>query len=180
MSTADLTAEIFGPVNVSAGSSSSVPQPVRPKQLHRIAEVRRQQGVSRRRLGRVLKIDTEQLRYEENEHTDLTLSQLYRWQKVLEVPIADLLVESDSPLSAPVMTRARMVRVMKTAAAIFEKTESSSVRRLAQTLVDQLVEIMPELEGISPWHSVGQRRTHNELGRAAEHPIAEPPAWRQF
>jgi hypothetical protein len=61
-----------------------------------------------------------------------------------------------------------MVRVMKTVAAIMEKAENTGIERLAQTLVDQLVEIMPELKGINPWHSVGQRRSLNEYGRIME------------
>ena len=88
--------------------------------------------------------------------------------KQLDVPLADLLVECEEPLSAPVLQRARLVRLMKTAAAIQEKSDSRSVRRLADTLVQQLVEIMPELKGVTAWHSVGQRRSLEELGRIVE------------
>jgi hypothetical protein len=34
-------------------------------------------------------------------------------------------------------------------------------------MADQLVEIMPELRDVNPWHTVGQRRTLDELGRIA-------------
>jgi len=44
---------------------------------------------------------------------------------------------------APVLERARLVRIMKTVAAISEKAESSSIKRLARTLASQLVELMP-------------------------------------
>jgi hypothetical protein len=94
---------------------------------------------------------------------------LYQWQQALGVPVSDLLVESTDPLSAPVLERARMIKVMKTVAAIMENADSASTRQLAQTLVSQLVEIMPELEGVSPWPAVGQRRSLNEYGRAAKH-----------
>ena len=40
--------------------------------------------------------------------------------EALDVPIAELLVESDQSLSGPILERARMVRLMKTAAAIRE------------------------------------------------------------
>ena len=90
---------------------------------------------------------------------------------MLEVPVSELLVDSNSPLSAPVLERARLVRIMKTVAAIAEKADSSPIKRLAQTLASQLVEMMPELEGVSPWHNVGQRRTLDELGRIAERPV---------
>jgi hypothetical protein len=136
--------------------------------LHRIASVRRQQGISLRRLARNSKISFRDLEHEEDESSDLLLSRVYWWQHVLEVPVADLLVDSDAPLSEPVLRRARMVKIMKTAAAILERTTDNGARRLAQTLVDQLVEIMPELEGVSPWHAVGQRRTLDEMGRIVE------------
>ena len=104
---------------------------------------------------------------------DLSLSTLQKWQAVLDVPIAELLVESDEILSAPVMERARLVRVMKTAATILEKADGSRIRRLADTLVKQLVEIMPELEGIGPWHEyTGPRRRRDECGRIAERQIS--------
>ena len=76
-----------------------------------------------------------------------------------------LLVEADEPLSRPVMERARMVRLMKTAAALLEAAPTAPVRRMAENLVEQLNEIMPELKEVSAWHSVGQRRSLDEYGR---------------
>lgn len=136
--------------------------------LHRLQEVRRQQGVSLRRVGQLLHTDIRELRREEDPAADLRISRLYQWQQALEVPVADLLVDSGAPLSAPVLERARLVRIMKTVAAIQEKAPNTSIERLAQTLVDQVLEIMPELKGINPWHSVGQRRSLDEYGRIAE------------
>ncbi len=147
--------------------------------FHRIKEVRQQQGVSLRRVAQLLGTEVRELRREEEETSDLPLSRLYQWQRALEVPVADLLVDSGAPLSAPVMERARLVRVMKTVAAIMEKSQSTSIQRLAQTLVDQLVEIMPELKGINPWHSVGQRRSLDEYGRIVERTYPDD-IWREF
>jgi len=39
---------------------------------------------------------------------------------------------------------------------------------MAEVLVEQLTEIMPELAGVHPWHAVGKRRSQDELGVAAE------------
>ncbi|MBI2825791.1 MAG: hypothetical protein HYX69_13985 [Planctomycetia bacterium] len=147
--------------------------------LHRVAAVRRQQGISLRGLARQLRTSIRDLEQEEVETTDLRLSRIYWWQRVLEVPVVELLIDSNSPLSAPVMERARLVRIMKTAAAIAEKAEATSIKRLAETLATQLVELMPELEGVSPWHTVGQRRTLDELGRIAERPYSEE-IWRDL
>src|SRR5690606_29425863 len=118
-------------------------------------------------------VSVRQLRTEEEATTDLRLSDLYRWQQVLGVPTEDLLCEPDGSLSRPIMERARMVRIMKTAATILENASTPRMERLAQTLVEQLVEIMPEVEEINPWHAVGQRRSLDELGRTAERPLSD-------
>jgi hypothetical protein len=71
------------------------------------------------------------------------------------------------------MERARLIKVMKTAATILEKSDSPRIRRLAETMVTQLVEIMPELEGIGPWHEqTGARRGRDECGRIAERQLS--------
>jgi hypothetical protein len=67
-----------------------------------------------------------------------------------------------------VMQRAQMVKVMKTVAAIVEKAEAPAIKRMLQMLCNQLLEIMPELADVAPWHTVGQRRTLDEYGRAVE------------
>ncbi len=152
-------------------SSAQVPKsgvPSTDHAVHRVAEVRRQQGVSLRTVARHLKKDLATIRNQEKETTDLRLTELSEWQRVLDVPLVDLLVDSGSPLSRPVMERARLVRVMKTAASIAEKSDSVELDRLARMLIDQLVEMMPELSEVSPWHSVGQRRSLDEVGRIVE------------
>jgi len=143
------------------------------KPLHRIGEVRREQGTSLRSVARNLGTDIRLLRMQEEENYDLKLSDLYRWQEALEVPVADLLVETAEPLSRPVMERAKMLRVMKTAQAILEKGESAPIKRMAQMLVEQLVELMPELKGVSAWHTVGQRRSLDELGAVATRMVSD-------
>ena len=66
-----------------------------------------------------------------------------------------------------------MVKLMKTATAIKERTESQGIERLAQMLADQLVEIMPELKEVSPWHNFGQRRSLEEYGAIVDRQISE-------
>jgi transcriptional regulator with XRE-family HTH domain len=138
------------------------------KPLHRIADVRRRQGISVRSAARRMHTSIDQVRRQEEPGNDMLLSELLRWQKALEVPLADLLVESDGPLSEPTMTRARLLRIMKTVRAIKETATSSSIQRFATMLEQQLVELMPELKDVAAWHSIGQRRSPNELGRTAE------------
>jgi len=129
--------------------------------------------MSLRTVARRMHLTVSQVRELENETRDMALSELYCWQQVLDVPITELLAEVDGALSAPVLRRARMLKIMKTARAIHDNTGSPQLECLTQRLVDQLIEVMPELENISPWHGTGQRRTLDELGRIAEHPFPE-------
>jgi transcriptional regulator with XRE-family HTH domain len=136
--------------------------------LHRLGAVRRLQGVSRRAIARRMNVDVSTVKQQEESTTDLSLSTLYRWQQLLDVPVAELLVDNEESLSAPVLKRARMVRLMKTVLSIVERSSQPSIRRMGENLVSQLVELMPELKGVTAWHAVGQRRRLNEYGRAAE------------
>jgi hypothetical protein len=115
----------------------------------------------------------QEVRAQEEPTQDLRLSQLHRWQEVLEVPLSDLLLDNSGPLSTPVGDRARMLRVMKTAKALVEGAHEPPIQRLATMLVAQLVELMPELQEVSAWHSVGQRRTQDEMGRIVERTIPD-------
>jgi transcriptional regulator with XRE-family HTH domain len=150
--------------------------PIPPRRpLHRLATVRRLQGISRRTVARRMNTDVRDVKLQERSDCDLLLSQLYQWQQALEVPVSELLVETDEPLSAPVLRRAQMVRLMKTAGAILERSQQISIRRMAQVLVDQLIEIMPELIHVNPWHAVGKRRTQDEVGQAAQRHMSLDP-----
>lgn len=140
---------------------------------HRIAEVRRRQGVTLRNVARRLGLSLPVVRRQECADSDLRLSDLQRWQEVLEVPIAELLVEGEGQLSGPVLERSRMVKLMKTAAAIRERTDGTPVGRMVTMLIEQILEIMPELSDVGPWHSVGQRRPLDDLGRAARMAVPE-------
>ncbi|MCA9234041.1 MAG: hypothetical protein KDA44_01125 [Planctomycetales bacterium] len=144
-----------------------------PRRLHRVAEVREQQGTSVRSVARRLNITMQEVRDQEDPANDLTMSQLLAWQHALEVPLADLLVDTQGPLSLPVDMRAQLLRVMKTAKALAEASHSPGSQRLATMLVGQLIDLMPELAEVSAWHSVGQRRTQDELGRIAEQSIPD-------
>jgi transcriptional regulator with XRE-family HTH domain len=141
--------------------------------FHRIAEVRRLQGVTLRNVARRLGLPLPVVRRQEQADCDLQISELMRWQEVLEVPVAELLVEGEGQLSGPVLERSRMVKLMKTVAAIRERSQDPSVSRMVSMLVEQILEIMPELADVTPWHSVGQRRTREELGRTARMVVPE-------
>lgn len=141
--------------------------------LHRLAVVRQQQGISRRTVARRLNLDLASVREQECETNDISLSQLYAWKDVLEVPLNELLIEADDTLSPAILQRAQLVRLMKTALAIQESAKQETIRRMIQTMIEQLLEIMPELAGVGPWHAVGQRRRLDELGIAADRRMSD-------
>ena len=140
---------------------------------NRVRQVREQQGVSLRTAARRMNTDIRSVRAMEEECADLRISQLKLWQEVLEVPLIDLLAESGGPLSRPVMERAKLLRIMKTAVSIAENSSEEPIQRFAQMLREQLVDLMPELEDVPGWHSIGQRRGLDEMGRIAENPVMD-------
>jgi len=164
MSTSEMNAEGFSSLGQSVTPNPAGQTPA----LHRIRAVRQEQGLSLRRVAQQMKMDIEMLREEEERDTDMPLSRLYAWQKALEVPVADLLVENDSPLSPPVLQRARMVRLMKSVVGILEKAREPVVRRLAEGMADQLKQMMPELEGVTAWHEASDRRQPVRFGRIVQ------------
>ncbi|MDA7951343.1 MAG: hypothetical protein MPJ24_07620 [Pirellulaceae bacterium] len=145
-------------------------QPVR--HYHRIQEVRKEQGTALRTVARNMKIGIKRARYEELPTTNLDVEALVRWQKVLKVPLDEMLEESHEILSRPVQERAQLVRMMKTVVSMQETAETAPLQRMVQTLIDQFIELMPELAEVTSWHSLGQRRSLKEYGRVALEPIS--------
>jgi transcriptional regulator with XRE-family HTH domain len=144
-----------------------------PLKLQKLGAARRRQGLSVRCVAQRLGRTVSEVRAQEEENADIFLSELYRWQAALEVPIDELLHDPQDTLSPRVLTRARLLRVMKTAMAIRRQARSEAERRLARLLIEQLLEIMPELKEVAGWPAVGHRRSANELGRIGENPISD-------
>jgi transcriptional regulator with XRE-family HTH domain len=145
----------------------------RRRQFHRIQSVREREGISLRTVSRRTKAPVSELEAQEREDVDIRLSDLYRWQKGLNVPLPELLMEPDAPFADPIRNRACLVRVAKTANTLLANSPTDSVRDLAQTIVNQLSEIMPELKEVRSWHDQGKRRTRDDVGRIALCPVPE-------
>ena len=114
-----------------------------------------------------LNIDLQSLRQLEDPTRDISLTQLMAVQAALDVPLVDLLEDSNS-LSRPVEERAKLVKVMKAAAAIRECKLGRRASRLAEMLAEQLVELMPELAEVSSWPQFGSRRGAGAVARVLE------------
>ena len=151
------------------------PITVRTKSLQKLSAARRRQGLSVRCVAQRLGRTVSEVRAQEDECADLLVSELYRWQQALEVPLEELLTEPGDSLSPRVQMRAQLLKVMKTAMAIRRQARSEAERRMGRLLVEQLLEIMPELKEVSGWPAVGHRRRADEMGRIGENPI--PDDW---
>jgi len=136
--------------------------------VNRIALVRQQQEMSLRSVARHTGVDVRTLRKQEKPTANLTLTELTNWANALDVPVKDLIDVPGQGLTSPIQQRAQLIRIMKSAVSIQENADCESMQAFADTLVSQLVELMPELDGISAWPTYGQRRGSEEVGRAAE------------
>jgi hypothetical protein len=143
------------------------------KGLQKLNSARRRQGLSIRCVAQRLGRTVGEVRAQEDEGADILVSELYRWQAALEVPIEELLAEPEDSLSSMVSVRAQLLKVMKTVMAMRRQARSEGERRLARLLTEQLLEIMPELKEVSGWPAVGHRRRADEIGRIGENPISE-------
>ncbi len=143
------------------------------KGLQKLSSARHRQGLSVRCVAQRLGRTVSEVRAQEDECADLLISELYRWQAALEVPIEELLHEPKDTLSPMVSMRAQLLKVMKTAMAIRRQARSEAERRLARLLIEQLLEIMPELKEVSGWPAVGHRRRADEVGRIGENPVSD-------
>ena len=133
--------------------------PLQTKPLHRLREIRSQQDISIRSLSRRMNVTASEVRMQEDPHFDLRLSALYQWQQALGVPASELLVEPGEGLSAPIQLRARLLRMMKTIATILDQPQSDRTTHLIANLKNDILEVMPEVEGVDRWHGSSSDRS---------------------
>lgn len=134
---------------------------------HRLRSARLREGMSLRSVARRMNCPVSKVREQESGKSELSVSDLYRWQQALNVPLAELLEVPDASLDEPVRQRACLVRVAKTAHFLVKKCEDGPEQRLARQLVDQLYELMPELKEINAWPE-RRPRPVADFGRAAD------------
>ena len=131
-----------------------------PKSLNCISQVRQRQGMTLRTVARRWDLEISDIRRMEQPTADLRISELHAWQRLLEVPIHELLVDSELPLSPPVLQRAQLLRLMKTVVTLRDKSVKPEANHLIERLLQQVLEIMPELENVGPWHETEERLDH--------------------
>ncbi len=140
--------------------------PRQRRELHRLSAVRKLRRLTLSEVARELRLPYEEARRQEQGSCDLALSQLYRWQQLLQVPIEDLLVDHDDSLGVPAVKTETLAVVLEVALQIIARTRQAGIRRIAHTLVDQIIELSPELKRIADAHTAGQAHLFDEQGNA--------------
>ncbi|MBN2295305.1 MAG: helix-turn-helix transcriptional regulator [Pirellulales bacterium] len=130
--------------------------------LHCLRKVRCREAVSRETIAEHLGIDVDTVELIENESTDIPLCLLHEWKKLLNVPIGELLVDTEGAFNAPEKIPAQLTALMRTAITLTRQNRQASVAHMAHNLINQLLEIMPEL-----------RQVVNQYGPRQTHPIHE-------
>ena len=144
--------------NSTNGSTASA------QHLHRLKSARLNAGVSLRAMARRMKVPVSVAKAEEDGKRDMYISDLHRWQEALQVPLHELIEPPSNSLSEPIRQRACMIRLAKTAKTLLRNCSQERQRLLAERMVDQLQELMPELEEIGTWPE-GTGRSRDDLGR---------------
>ena len=112
------------------------------RKLHRIATVRKKLGISLQSVASKMGADATSVEKQENELTDLHVSELLAWQQALDVSVEELLVDPLMPVSRPTLDRANVLRMLKTAKEIHELATRPRVKRQAAYLISQLNEFL--------------------------------------
>ena len=146
--------------------------------LHRLAAVRRAQGIPRRVLAERLGITVRELRLKE-ESPDLSISTLCQLASNLDVSVTELIVEPDDCLAPTQLAQSQATRLMKVAARLRDRSRRRSIQRLAQTFVDQLTEILPALEEIAQKNHRRSRLANHRPSSALIRPLPEQVFTRQ-
>ena len=116
------------------------------QKFHRLADARKQQGVTLKNIARRMGISMEEATRQENTGGDLKLSELHAWRSVLDLPVSELLFEVQSELSPPLFERARMLRLTKTVLELRNKNRDTRLEYMLQMLLEQILEILPDMK----------------------------------
>lgn len=161
------SASLTGFVHTGPAPAATPRKTGKAKVYHAVAQAREREGMSIQKCAKLLQISVEEAREQENPATPLTAAQLSEWKRILKVPYSELLGTEDDDLDDPIRHRAGMLKVMKSAKSLEETVCRPEERMMVGNLIDQIVELMPELETVSAWPKVGQSHEACRFGRAA-------------
>ena len=112
--------------------SKDTPQ---PQPLHRIAQIRREKGLKLSVIARQMGCTVAELRQQENGARDLQITELMEWQRILDVPLYELIIDPTLP---PEPEQEQLAKLLETAAALRGCSRSVAEQAFAEMLVEQL------------------------------------------
>ena len=140
--------------------------------FHRLGQARTAKGVSPRDLAQRLNATINQVLTQEEATSDICLSAIYRWAAALGVPVTELLVDSEPAVQLTPVRLEQAMRLLETAKAIRQQARRPALQRLAQTLIDQLAEMAPDLSRAAA-ASAAVRRRAGPSGSSGKRPLPE-------
>ena len=143
--------QVKPPASKEANPVPSLRQGPRPV-LHRIAQVRQRQAISLKSVADSMNIDMREARDQEQPQTDLSLSDIYRWQKALSVSLPEILLPIDRVDRDNVSTTEATIKLAKQLATQLQATVATQEGlELADKLVDLLSAAESESENLDRW-----------------------------
>ncbi len=133
--------------------------------IHRLREVRTNEGVSIRTMTARTGLPASVLRGQE-EQPDISLADFLVWQQALGVPFEELIDPKVEQVADHIRVRAGLIRVMKSVKTLVEQGGLSKRQTtMVENVIHQLNEIMPELSDVDGWPQYGARRGLADLSR---------------
>ncbi len=126
------------------GSVGSVLAAKPPEVLHRIRDERISQGVGIEKVAAELGKSPAAVSMEERPTSDLRLSVLSQWSRVLGVSVVELLIERPEYTGIPALTEQRLKQIESTAQKIVSQTADKATLTFAKGLCHQIREFFEE------------------------------------
>ena len=142
-----------------------------PQNLHQIGEVRKREGISRRTMVRYFKaygLSSEEIMHQEEQSTDLQITDVRRWASALALPVRELFYSLETGIADETRDKAAMVKLVKSMKSLQEvaaKLKKNSIVKITGRILDDVYALLPEFENVSPWPIFGQTRGTDDLGR---------------
>ena len=105
------------------------------RKFHRIATVRRSLDLGIDEVAARLGVSPEEAARQECEEMDLNISDVLQWQAALDVPLAELLIDTGT---RPMISDRQTDLLLKTAHAIENAVQTEAERNIVSTLIRQI------------------------------------------
>ena len=116
----------------------------RRKKFHRADEVRKERGISRRKLAAMLGLTPQELVSLLEPWTNVSMSQILCLAEALDVSPAELIIDERTDAANPKLSAGALRRLYELVASIEEQATEIGVQRMTEQLRSQLDELATE------------------------------------